>query len=485
MGKSTFKRTSIILGKNGAGRDFKAFGDTPGAYLRWDHANNSLELSSARINLTGMVTQGLATPYFGIGVSGAPLDVTLTDHVVGYEAWLRVANSVAKSLIGGYFKVETDGLHEATLGQLVAVAPRVTVDMALDSAYGVQSHMTISGAKASSELINVSAYTVLGAGARTADRVCALQAMISADGTAGTVVGDCFVGYFVNAGIVRTTDSIVKLYNQSAAETTNFLLLDNDCVTAAYDPEGIVLEGRFLHGIQMSDMLLTQGNNQNSFISIGGYNTNPIQITLNGAHCFAKMTNLENQANASYSLIGDYCKVVTGANAAADAQLVAYAARVTVDEALDSAYGLQSHLTISGTKTSSELMAISGLVTLGTGARTADRVCALQAMITGSGIAGTVVGDCFVAHLANRGTVITTAAILNIHNQSAAAAVDAIRMDLNGTVTYAFKFNGTVCDGWTSGTGALTGADDYVLIPVRVEGVAQDLFIKAQKTWGT
>jgi len=250
-----------------------------------------------------------------------------------------------------------------------------------------------------------------------------------------------------------------------------------------HQAEGIVLEGRFLHGIQMSGMVLAQGSNQKSFISIGGYNTNPIQITLNGAHCFAKMTYLENQANASYSLIGDYCKVVTGGNAAADAQLVAYAARVTVDEALSSAYGLQSHMTISGTKVSSELMAVSALVTLGTGARTADRVCALQAMITGDGTAGTVVGDCFVAYLANRGTVITTDAILNIHNQSAAVAVDAIRMDLNGSVTYAFKFNGTVCDAWTSGSGALTGSNDYVLIPVRVVGVAQDLFIKAQKTW--
>jgi len=234
--------------------------------------------------------------------------------------------------------------------------------------------------------------------------------------------------------------------------------------------------------IEMTGVLADEGLDS-PYIGIGT-SASSIEITSFADHVLGIGTWLKLKKNAAFSLLGGYFKVETdGSTDVADAQLVAVAPRVTVDMNLDSAYGVQSHMTISGTKTSSELISVSAYVDLASGQRTADRVCALQAMISGSGTAGTVDGDCFVAYIANRGTVITTDAIVNIHNQSSATAVDAIRMDLNGTVTYAFKFNGTVCDGWTSGTGALTGADDYVLIPVRVEGVAQDLFIKAQKTW--
>ena len=396
-----------------------------------------------------------------------------------------IGTAPTSSTVNGIYMNITHAFADMANLRLKCADWTIMIDNACQDAYVIQTELVLNGDKASSELIAVSALTTLGAGARTADRVCALQAMINADGTAGTVTGDCFVGYFVNAGIVRTTDSIVKLYNQSAAETTNFLLLDNDCVTAAYDPEGIVLEGRFLHGIQMSNMLLTQGSNQNSFISIGGYGTAPIEVTLDGAHCFAKNTNLELQADAAYSLIGDYCKVSLGGNAAATAQLVAYAARVTVDEAVESAYGLQSHMTISGDKASSELIAVSALATLGTGARTADRVCALQAMITGDGTAGTVVGDCIVAYLANAGTVITTDSILELKNQSAATVVAALTMDLDGTVTYAIDFDGTVSDAWTTATAgtSITPKAEYVLIPVKVKGTTNPLFLLAAQTF--
>jgi len=218
-------------------------GQTTASRMTWDASAIQLDFLKGSIEMTGLLaTQGLASPYIGIGTSAASIDVsTFGDHVLGIGTWHKLSTDGAYSLLGGYFKVETDGSNEVPNAQLVAVAPRVTVDMNLDSAYGVQSHMTISGTKTSSELINVSAYTVLGAGVRTADRVCALQAMISGDGTAGTVNGDTFVAYIANRGTVVTTDAIINVHNQSAATSADAIRMDlNGTVTYAFNFTGTV-----------------------------------------------------------------------------------------------------------------------------------------------------------------------------------------------------------------------------------------------------
>jgi len=190
--------------------------------------------SGASIRMTGtLASEGLANPYISIGSSSSSIEITnFADNVLGVGTWFKLKKNAAKSLLGAYFKVETDGSTDVANAQLVAVAPRVTVDTALDSAYGVQSHMTISGTKSSSELISISAYTELGSGARTADRVCALQAMINGSGTAGTVTGDCFVAYIANRGTVITTDAVLCVHNQSSAGATAMVKIENESATA-------------------------------------------------------------------------------------------------------------------------------------------------------------------------------------------------------------------------------------------------------------
>ncbi len=155
---------------------------------------------------------------------------------------------------------------------------------------------------------------------------------------------------------------------------------------------------------------------------------------------------------------------------------------ITTDKVCQDAYVVQTELIVSGTKVSSgELMAVSALTTLGSGARTADRVCALQAMLSGSGTAGTVTGDAFAAYLVNAGTVITTDAICKVFNQSAATSVDGlnvendgtvtslVQLDNDGTATNAFKVDGTMnylfdfddaatCVVATTGTAATTSS---------------------------
>lgn len=156
---------------------------------------------------------------------------------------------------------------------------------------------------------------------------------------------------------------------------------------------------------------------------------------------------------------------------------------VTTDKVCQDAYVMQTELIIGGTKTSSgELIAVSALTTLEAGARTADRVCALQAMISGSGTAGIVVGDAFVAYLVNGGTVITTDAIAKVFNQSAATTVDGLNIENDGvitnmatfvndgTATYLFNIDDNSAD-FVAGAGIGGVGANPVKIKVLVDGV--------------
>jgi len=244
---------------------------------------------------------------------------------------------------------------------------------------------------------------------------------------------------------------------------------------------GIKLQGTYSKGIDLSSATMTQGL-ANVLFGIGTQAA-PKSVALTDYY-LPFVVNLKGTANASAAIQAAYLKVSTdGANEMASAQLVGVATRLVVDMNLDSGYSAQCHMDISGTKTSSELIAVSAYGNIKTGARTADRVCALQAMLLGEGTPGTVVGDCIVGYFVNAGNLATTDSIVELKNQAAATVVTGLTMDLDGTVTYAFDFEGTVSDGWTSGDAAVTQADEYVKIPVKVAGVTPTLYLLAAETW--
>lgn len=168
---------------------------------------------------------------------------------------------------------------------------------------------------------------------------------------------------------------------------------------------------------------------------------------------------------------------------------------LTVDAVLDGPtsyyYGVQSSITKSGTDNIDDCTAVTAYLLQTTGAFTVTgRFAPLQVLISGDGTVGVItkngMGAVHAAWIANRGTQTNTDSILCVHNQSAATAVSGIELDLNGTIPDAFEFSGTVCDAWTTGdsTGADWDAQDvYVLIPVTVEGVAEQLYILAAETY--
>lgn len=442
---------------------------------------------SKGINLSdATMTQGLANVLFGIGTQAAPKSVALTDYYLPFVVNLKGTANAAAAIQAGYFKVSTDGANEMASAQLVGVATRLNVDMNLDSGYSVQGHMDVAGGKTSSELIAVSAYGNIKTGQRTADRVCALQAMLLGEGTPGTVSGECFVAYMVNAGNLQTTDSIVEVRNQSAAETTYMMRLNNDNLTPADDPIMLEIDGRATHGIRMTNMILAQGST-NHFIEIGSY-ASPMNLGAVTDHVFCSVTNIQstNDGGSAKWIIGDYSKItITDANAQPNNSVAVYRPKLALNEAVGNAWGMQLDINCTGTWSTNDLIGVGVFLDIGTGTITSTpgKVAAVQGDIYGAGT-GKVTGECYAGVFRARGNITGVVdAILHLGNQNGAitSIIDCV---INGTATYAFDFGGAGCDAWTSGSAAMT-ADNaaYALIPVNVDGVTGPLYVLACAGW--
>ena len=225
-----------------------------------------------------------------------------------------------------------------------------------------------------------------------------------------------------------------------------------------------------------------------SQISIGTYAT-ALPVTVTGAHLFGEMHNvILTDINVAYWYQAKYTKITT-AGTTTDLSVAGHAIRMQIGSDLGAVYGIQCHINITETvAVATEIVSISTMIDI-TAAKvaTTDRVVALQAIITGSGTAGTVTGLLHVVYFANRGTQIDTDAIVFIHNQSAATSDVAVEFDLDGTVTNVWEFNGDVCNAFTTadigGSTEFGARDEYVLIPVTVEGVTPQLYVIAAETW--
>lgn len=505
----------LTIGENGTGFDVQFFGDTPGCYWLWDEDIDTMVIvgdvditgavdiiGDIEINCTTVfVPDATRTDYaYAIGTRVTELDVTMAgvadqnlDPIQANLNVIGIAPTGTSTMNLSYALITHDTVSMPNL-RIKVTDWTVDIGEAVQDAYVLQTELIVRGTKVSSgELIAVSALTTLGTGARTADRVCALQAMITGAGTAGTVVGDAIVAYIVNAGTVITTDDIVKVYNQSAATVVDGIEIENDgTMTTAFKLNndgtcgtGILFEGAFDHGIRFSEDPIA-GDVTNSFINVGDYTT-ALAVAPTTANMFGVVHNVSlTDINVAYWYQAYYTKITTSGTTTSTS-IAGHALRMNVATNLEAVYGIQCHTNITaGADVTQEVISVSSMVDMGTGDTTTDRVVALQAMITGSGTAGTVTGLLQVASFVNAGTVVDTDAIIFVSNQSAATSAVAIELDLDGTVTNVFEFNGTVCDAWAitdSGVAAISAENEWFLIPVTVEGSAIQFYIIAAETW--
>lgn len=287
---------------------------------------------------------------------------------------------------------------------------------------------------------------------------------------------------------IGTTDWFIPLSEAEGSYTTQYQIISTRTTGASIDlnaPETGIDIGIADHGIHFTGAV-TPGDADFSFINVGLYGT-ALAVAPAGANMFGIMHNVSlTDIDVAYWYQAYYTKI-TPAGTSTALSIAGHALRINVAVDLEAVYGIQCHTNITaGADVTQEVVSISAMVDLGTGDTTTDRVVALQAAITGSGTAGTVTGLLQVASFVAGGTVVDIDAIVFISNQVAVTSDVAVEFDLDGTVTNCFEFNGTVSDGWTSGdsTGADWDAqDEYVLIPVTVEGVTPQLYILAAETY--
>ena len=184
------------------------------------------DVTNSFINI-GDYTTAIAVVPAGANMFGVVHNVTMTANVA---YWYQAA----------YTKITTSGTTTDT--SIAGHALRMEVGSDLGAVYGIQSHVTISGARTcTGEVTAGSFYLNVGAGASSASsRINALQALVTG---AGTITGSYYVadfGAFTNAAL----DSIVNIQNDSGSSGTSAIKIDLDgATTYAIDFQGTVPDG--------------------------------------------------------------------------------------------------------------------------------------------------------------------------------------------------------------------------------------------------
>lgn len=245
--------------------------------------------------------------------------------------------------------------------------------------------------------------------------------------------------------------------------------------------EVIKIGGTYDHGIYFTEDMVA-GDVTNSFINIGDY-TNPIAVVPAGANMFGVMHNVTMATDVAYWYQAYYTKITTSGTTDTTS-IAGHAYRMVVGSDLAAVYGVQSHVTLSGARTfTSEVTPGSFYLDVGTTSVSAagNRVNALQAVLTGG---ATVTGEYAVMAI-YAATNATPTDLLYIGQNSTVTSNSAIQLELDGTCAYAFDFEGTVSDAWTTATAgtSVTPSAEYVLIPVDVKGTTNPLFLLAAQTW--
>lgn len=300
--------------------------------------------------------------------------------------------------------------------------------------------------------------------------------------TTGTVNS---YGVYITAGTV-TSGSQYGLYFPTGTLTTAIALAgtctDGIVFSGTISDEAIQIGGTYDHGIRFTEDPVA-GDVTNSFINVGDYTTG-IAVAPTSANMFGVMHNVTLAVNVAYWYQAYYTKITTSGTTTSTS-IAGHALRMVIGSNLAAVYGIQSHVNVSGARTfTSEVTAGSFYLDVGstTISNAGSRVNALQAVLIGS---SAVTCASFAIASFTAATNVSADTLVFIGQNSTCASDVAMEFDLDGTVTNVFEFNGTVCDAFTTADAATEfGAfDEYVLIPVKVEGITPQLYVIAAETW--
>ena len=209
------------------------------------------------------------------------------------------------------------------------------------------------------------------------------------------------------------------------------------------------------NGVTLGSALNVASDNV-SLVNMGTYDTG-ISVGALSDNTFAVTNNLSSTADDAYWLMNEYMKITIGTADQTNKSFANLAIRQDIGKPITASYGIQSHLTLSGTGTvSSEVVGISAQLT-GTMGSTAGLQWALKAdqrLIS----AGTDRGSSAAAFLV---TTKDSGDIAYLENLSGATVQDGMYIHNAGTMANGIYMAGTMTDGIDLSGATLT--NDIVL----------------------
>ena len=209
------------------------------------------------------------------------------------------------------------------------------------------------------------------------------------------------------------------------------------------------------NGVTLGSALNVASDNV-SLVNMGTYDAG-ISVGALSDNTFAVTNNLSSTADDAYWLMNEYMKITIGTADQTNKSFANLAIRQDIGKPITASYGIQSHLTLSGTGTvSSEVVGISAQLT-GTMGSTAGLQWALKAdqrLIS----AGTDRGSSAAAFLV---TTKDSGDIAYLENLSGATVQDGMYIHNAGTMANGIYMAGTMTDGIDLSGATLT--NDIVL----------------------
>jgi len=438
--------SEMVYGVDGAGADFKIFGDTSGVYFMWDQSLDSLLIpgTAGKFQIGGFTGAAIGTGSIVSASVTAPFKIFADDGGAAIGSGSLVRAGWFRNLqtyTSGNREQESTGVQ----GSLVSVAGTNRHNMSgVLGSYEARTSLTVDGQAAATDTWCQAG--VLG-------RVGSAASIITINSN-GVLAGVAAMSN-VNTGFAANSGVYTAFYAGAWASAVDWaygMYLEGGKFTTGIDigacTTGINFSGAFTtSGINISDVTGMEGDAE-AGIMIGSWGTplDSIATMTDNIRLYQGSLQVVDGPASGYKEATIFSGEIQtdGSNDLDYVDFSVIHTKTTIDKKLGWCYGAQHDVFKSGNDSIDDCHAVTAyLTTTGGPTFNAGRFAPLCALLSASGGNPTITGDVFGIWCAIRGQAAADSA-LQIHVQSAATATHGIKIDQNGTMTNAMTIYGAV-----------------------------------------